>query len=105
MNLAKSARPRPTCLNQDGGLLSNFQISVEPSAAIASMRMSMCGLTHSTLVRVPFKVNGFDMSKTAEGEWCAESDPARTRPARTRDAAKNLGINKNPPLACRMLPP
>jgi hypothetical protein len=48
------------------------------------------------LVSVPFKTNGFDMSKTAEGEWCAESDPVMSRPASVRDTAKILGIEKTP---------
>src|SRR4051812_29748978 len=87
MNFAKVARVSPTCRNQEGGLLSNFHDSVEPSAAMVSTMMSMCGFTQSTLVSEPFQTNGFAMSNTAEGEWCAAAEAASERPASVRNAA------------------
>src|ERR1700682_4087149 len=67
---------RPTRLNQEGGLLSNFHVSTLPSSFFASRKTTIWGLIQSTCVSVPATVNLFSMSKTAEGEWCAHRDAA-----------------------------
>src|ERR1700682_1733984 len=67
---------RPTRLNQDGGLLSNFHVSTLPSSFFASRKTTIWGLIQSTCVSVPATVNLFSISKTAEGEWCAHRDAA-----------------------------
>src|SRR5580692_8017713 len=76
MPRAISARLTPTLRNQDGGLLSNLQLSTFPPSPLASILTTMWGLIQSTFVRVPVRTNRFVMSNSADGEWCAHSDPA-----------------------------
>src|SRR6266850_7361620 len=71
MAFAKSARARPTLLYQDGGLLWNVHCSTLLPSPFASIARTMCGLIQSTRARVPVTATRLDMSKMAEGEWCA----------------------------------
>src|ERR1700722_5016090 len=44
----------------------------------------MWGLIQSTFVSVPVRLNSFDISKTAEGEWCAHNCPSAKSRVPTR---------------------
>ena len=58
----------------------------------------MWGLIQSTFVRVPVIVNCFDISKTAEGEWCAHTCPAAKSRMMAIKIAENLCLKEDLPL-------
>src|ERR1700692_4172546 len=94
---AKSTLPTPNLRNQAGGLLSNFQFSTAPLTLFASMKTTMCGLIQSTFVTVPVDVNRLDISKMAEGEGCAHTNPAAASRTRTTRAPESLYFKEIPP--------
>src|ERR1700676_131088 len=96
---AKSARPTPSLRNQAGGLLSHFQFSIATTVPFASMKTTICGLIQSTFVTVPVNVKRLDISKMAEGEWCAQTDPAAPSIMSAIRPTESLFFKENSPFA------
>jgi hypothetical protein len=62
------------------------------------MKTTIWGLIQSTFVSVPDSVNSFDMSKTAEGEWCAHTGAATKKRTMANKIPENLCLKEVLPL-------